>query len=526
MELGTYHTLNKLDIRDTGVAVGKGWVLASAAEDVASMVRRAGENSGGGASINESPQPWPTPPTYFKTNKYTGTFQGIVNTYGVPKYQEANPAIVTLITFPFSFAIMFGDVGHGLCWLIASIYMILAEKSLTSSKLNETVAMVVNARYMLCLMAFFAVYNGFIYNDTFALGVTYFSESKWNVSDTDGVTTVVQDGVYPFGLDPIWKISTNEILFGNSLKMKISVTFGVLHMVLGVFFKGSNTIFFRNWNGFFCEFLPQVIFILSFFGYMIFMIFLKWCTDWAEVGKDFPGSSAPSLITTLVNIALAPGSIDNTTKLYGFGVNNNLQANVQVYLLIVAVICIPWMLVPKPLIENCANKRKAQYQALHNNHTDEEGGASHHDDDDDDDEHGAHEVHSCSDLFIHQVIETIEYVLGCISNTASYLRLWALSLAHMELSKTFWDLIMVNVLNLTVGTTLKAILVFCAYSVFAAITLGVLLAMDFLECFLHALRLHWVEFQNKFFAATGYAFEAFSFDQIVKDAQADEDSTD
>lgn len=117
----------------------------------------------------------------------------------------------------------------------------------------------------------------------------------------------------------------------------------------------------------------------------------------------------------------------------------------------------------------------------------------------------AHEEHdNLGEIFIHQVIETIEFVLGCISNTASYLRLWALSLAHGQLGEVFLNLIFTlagqaGPDNKTISVPVAAIYFFIMCFAFMAAVTAVLLMMDALEVFLHTMRLHWVEFMGKFY---------------------------
>lgn len=123
---------------------------------------------------------------------------------------------------------------------------------------------------------------------------------------------------------------------------------------------------------------------------------------------------------------------------------------------------------------------------------------------------GGHSAHSFGENMIHQLIETIEFVLGTVSNTASYLRLWALSLAHSQLAKVFFDNCLVP--GFQSG---NVIILYFGFFVFMGATFGVLMCMDLLECSLHTLRLHWVEFQNKFFKGAGIPFAPVVLEKVV-----------
>ena len=126
------------------------------------------------------------------------------------------------------------------------------------------------------------------------------------------------------------------------------------------------------------------------------------------------------------------------------------------------------------------------------------------------------------DVIVHQAIHTIEFVLGSISNTASYLRLWALSLAHSQLSELFWDKVMKEQAwdsAISIPFPFNGFVLMLLFSVWFILNIGVIMVMENLSSFLHALRLQWVEFQNKFYKGDGYKFMPFSYALIGSDLE-------
>ena len=528
-------------------------------------------------------------PTYISVNDLTYPFQDIVNQYGVPNYHEINPGFFTIVTFPFLFGIMFGDMGHGLILFLISIYLFhLAnkgrrdsgiinndimpnnniEQNILDSKEDSILKSCVQFRYFFLICSIFAIFCGLMYNEFFSIPLDLFGTCYHNVKDgklildkeivSEGKVKNIKKCVYPVGLDPVWIGKQNELTYTNSLKMKLSIIVGVIHMLLGIGIKGINLLYLKKFNAFLFEFIPQFFFMFILFGYLIYMIYYKWGTDY-----DDHTDKAPSILTIMINMAVKFGSVEGNplfNSLFGLS-----QETINILIIFICLILIPIMLFVHPIyfylkkkstqgiklrndevinlvenenkndvninnnninnnliihdIENEQNLNKSgdyslslsqesvlkpeeHYSKLYYNQKQKF-------------KEEAKEKYKFIEIFIGQLIDVIEYVLGTISNTASYLRLWALSLAHTALSHVFIEKTFIEYIQKDeVNFASSIINVFIYFFVFLCATIFILIFMDAMECILHTLRLHWVEFQNKFYKGNGYLFNPFSFKYI------------
>ncbi|GMT25004.1 hypothetical protein PFISCL1PPCAC_16301 [Pristionchus fissidentatus] len=552
MQKGIYHALNKCALDTNGFLSAECWIPTQSIHKVKGAIDRCASYGGHLPKpvLNEI-ETKAIPPTYNVTNKFTKVFQDIVNAYGVANYREVNPAPYTVISFPFLFALMFGDSAHAFLLLSASLTLIAMEKTIQKRRIRDEIfTTFFNGRYIMLLMGIFSLYTGFIYNDVFGKAGNIFGsnwKNPYNETQFDKweqylvkhkrmpVATLDpkeahdgSSGPYLFGLDPIWNVADNRLSFINSMKMKVAVIFGIAQMTFGVVLSFNNFRFFGSRIDILTSFIPQLIFLSSIFVYLCGQIIIKWIYfsvyPGEVLGYEYPGSNcAPSLLIGLINMFMMKARREGYTNPDGTTVPNCYlstwypgQSTVETLLLLTALLCIPVMLLGKPLSILMKRRKKAEPLPEEVALSDTQSTADNIDD---------HEENFV-DIFVHSGIHTIEFVLGCISHTASYLRLWALSLAHAQLSEVLWHMLLMNGLNAVThqssslsSSVLGALVAFLSFFVFGVLTIAILVVMEGLSAFLHALRLHWVEFQSKFYSGDGVIFQPFSMHQCIENGQ-------
>jgi V-type ATPase 116kDa subunit family len=169
------------------------------------------------------------------------SLQSIVDAYGIARYREINPTIFTIVTFPFLFAVMFGDVGHGFLMLLLTVYLILNEKKLALRPPDDMFDMIFGGaltflpppsiihtmlwwsiqslrpqptnlpvilpytvrlvccftsdlvragRYVIFFMAMFSLFTGLIYNEAFSIPLTMFGTTHYKCPGDPGVSLI------------------------------------------------------------------------------------------------------------------------------------------------------------------------------------------------------------------------------------------------------------------------------------------------------------------------------------------------
>lgn len=212
-----------------------------------------------------------------------------VDTYKFATYGEINPAPFQIVTFPFLFAVMYGDYGHGSIFFLLGLVLCAF-----NSKLKENHAMkgLLATRYFWLMMGFFSMYQGLIYNEFFAVPNDWFG-TCFNLNSYDATADDPRidykngnpDCVYAFGMDPTWTLSSNYLTFTNNIKEKLSVIIAYFHLNFGIFLQGMNCVYFGDWKKLSFNVITGFFIFLALIGYMIVLIYVKW---WVPVYSYAP----------------------------------------------------------------------------------------------------------------------------------------------------------------------------------------------------------------------------------------------
>ncbi|KAK6926840.1 V-type ATPase, V0 complex, 116kDa subunit family [Dillenia turbinata] len=461
-EKAVYDTLNMLNFDVTKkYLVGEGWCPIFAKPQIQEALQRATFDSNSQVGIifhvmNSTD----SPPAYFRTNCFTSTYQEIVDAYGVARYQEANPAVYTVITFPFLFAVMFGDWGHGICLLLGALVLFALERKLASQPFFCSFS-IANGSSLMAIVVEFTLYLPLVFLAEGIHARKRASGSNPESGFSEEIYLMWTQGKEKSSCVPMALILAAE-------ECLILGSFQKLGSFMEMLFEGRYVPLLMSLFSIYCGLIYNEFFSVPFhiFGGSAYKCRDDTCSDAYTVGlvkyqDPYPFGVDPSwrgshselpflnslkmkmsillgvaqmnlgIILSYFNARFFGNSLDirhQFADLYHVMIymflsptddlgENQLfwgQRPLQIILLLSALIAVPWMLFPKPFILRKQHLERFQgrtYGLLGTSETDLEV--------EPDSARQYHEEFNFSEVCVHQMIHSIAFVLDAVSNTAS-----------------------------------------------------------------------------------------------------------
>jgi len=211
--------------RTESTYVIEGWLPANR---IAEVQADLGEVSKGHCVVQE----WSgkNSPTMLRNPKGTGLFQRLTLGFGTPTSTEIDPTIMWLVTYPLFFGLMFGDVGHGLIFMLVSSGLVYAKRKGTRFRdqdfggLGGLFNMILDGSGLLVLGGAAAMVSGFLYG-------TVLGSEEW-FRDLTGLPG-------PLWFDPFKQPMT---------LLKVSIIIGIAHVSSGLILDIVNKVKNRDYE--------------------------------------------------------------------------------------------------------------------------------------------------------------------------------------------------------------------------------------------------------------------------------------
>jgi len=128
---------------------------------------QAGHEVSHGASLENGPEPkeHQTPPTLVRVPGWTKPLQSVIDNFGIPSYNETNPLVFMIFTFPLIYGLMFGDFGEGPLFLALGLFLLWLKRR--KVKIFEIGQLFVNGAELIVMLGIGITIFGFLFGDFF-----------------------------------------------------------------------------------------------------------------------------------------------------------------------------------------------------------------------------------------------------------------------------------------------------------------------------------------------------------------------